>query len=97
MENYQYLYLIINNKMEELRLRQEILFLLTRDVSHLPEDYPQVDIKKLLKKNDLQRIRLAKRLMNESINMLKVDETSAKEQKSYIGKGQFCPPACNNN
>jgi hypothetical protein len=83
--------------MEELRLRQEILFLLTRDVSYLPEDYPQVDIKKLLKKNDLQRMRIIKRLISQSINLLKEDEVSSKEQKSYIGKGQWCPPNCNNN
>ena len=82
---------------KELRLRQEILFLLTRDISHLPEDYPQVDIKKILKKNDLQRMRLAKRLMGESINILKEDEVLSKESKTYVGKGYWCPPQCPNS
>ena len=54
--------------MEQYKIIQ---FLLTKEISYLPEDYPQVDIKKWNKKNDLQRAREVKRLISSVINDLK--------------------------
>lgn len=51
--------------------KQFILYLLTGDESHLPEEYPAVDRKKWAKKNDLQKAREIKRVISSEINTLK--------------------------
>jgi hypothetical protein len=52
-----------------------VTYLLTRDETHLPSDYPDVDLRKLRRKNDLQRARLAKRLISEVITEMKETDT----------------------
>ena len=72
--------------------KQLILFLVTRDPAYLPEGYPKVDLKKWLKKTDLQRFREIKRISSSIIADLK---ELPKEQTSYLSKtGTWCPPNC---
>lgn len=51
------------------------MYLLSRDESLLPENFPNVDLRKLRRKNDLQRTRLAKRVLSELISEMKESNT----------------------
>ena len=52
-----------------------VTYLFTRDETQLPSNYPDVDLKRLRRKNDLQRARLAKRLISEVISEMKETDT----------------------
>ena len=60
---------------QELLDKQRLMvYLITQDESHLAEDFPAIDLKKLQKKTLLQRARIIKRLSSECINLIKVAE-----------------------
>lgn len=67
---------------QELLEKQRLMvYLITQDESHLPENFPVVDLKKLQKKTLLQRARIIKRLSTECINIIKV-ATEMRESES---------------
>ncbi len=58
--------------MQELLNNQRLMvYLITQDESHLPENFPVVDLKKLQKKTLMQRARIIKRLSADCINIIK--------------------------
>lgn len=48
-----------------------IIYLLSGNEEFLPMDYPEVDLKKMRKKSELQKARIAKRMLGDLINELK--------------------------
>lgn len=69
--------------MKELLEKQRLMvYLITQDETHLPEDFPVVDLKKLQKKTLLQRARIVKRLSTECINIIKVAELQKDSESS---------------
>ena len=69
--------------MQELLNNQRLMvYLITQDESHLPTDFPVVDLKKLQKKTLMQRARIIKRLSTDCINIIKVAEEMKESESS---------------
>ncbi len=71
--------------MQELLEKQRLMvYLITQDESHLPENFPAVDLKKLQKKTLMQRARIIKRLSTDCINIIKNAEEMRKSDASVV-------------
>ena len=71
--------------MQELLNNQRLMvYLITQDESHLPENFPAVDLKKLQKKTLMQRARIIKRLSADCINIIKNAEAMRDSNPSIL-------------
>jgi threonine synthase len=51
--------------------KQILMYLITGGETYLPSNYPDVDLKRMKKKSELQRLRIAKREITKLIDNLK--------------------------